>query len=102
MATPSNIVRLAEFPRPQCKVAVAARIMAAPETNDADYDAAMQQLETHPATSIEGVLAQVRLVLGMLNAVSEGDELTPYGVDGARRTLAAACISLSRFASRAA
>ena len=102
MATQSNIVRLAELPRPACVVAAAARIMDAPETTDADYTAAMHRLETERATSIAGTYAQARLVLDMLNAVSEGDELTPDGLLAARHTLAQACLALHGFAARAA
>jgi hypothetical protein len=59
-------------------VAALIRVMAAGE-NDAEYDAAIEELETCAATTAQGVRAKRNLERSRQAALEEGDRLTPKG-----------------------
>ena len=74
-----NVVSLAVYPRIVDRAARGrARAIAAGE-DDSAYDAAMDDIENCPATTIEGVLAKFERLGNLLDHIEWGDETTPQG-----------------------
>src|SRR5689334_13437274 len=79
MADTNNIVRFADFPRVRDRAASGRARMLTVGDNDTAYDAAVRQVETAPATTIDGIAAKFERLATYLEALEDGDDLTPSG-----------------------
>ena len=102
MAKGNNIIALADYPRIPDRAFIAKKRAEEAGEDDAAYMRALADLETLPATSLQGVAAKFERLRSYLSDVREGAQLTPHGWDIVDCLCDGIDNALTRFTARAA